>query len=147
MVCRFTIYGSFVSNQLVNLRSVVGVSAISKLKDGAVVLIDVVWVGLRDLVRAGEGVAWNVVGTDTIRLLVTEASVSVTTRKVGVLMAVVDDRPVSIKKLFSQRLSFLRLFSCASVCACVCACVCVSVRYGGSAEVSWPWVKGYCIPW
>ena len=61
------------------------------------VLIEVVWVGLRDLVRAGEGVAWNVVGTDTIGVLVTEASVGDTTRKVGVGMAVVDDGPVSIE--------------------------------------------------
>ena len=59
--------------------------------------IEVVWVGLRDLVKAGEGVTWNVGGTDTIGVVVTEASVGVTTRNVGIGMVVVDNEPVSIE--------------------------------------------------
>ena len=91
------------SDQSLNLRSIVGVAAISVLKDGTVVITEVVWIELRDLVNVG--------GTDTVGVVDTEVSVGDTTLKVGVSMAVVVG-PVCLEKQSVMYSLYSDLFFC-----------------------------------
>lgn len=55
------------------------------------------------MVREGEGVAWNVGGSDTIGVLATEASVGDTISVVGVTRAVVGVGPISVEGTFIDK--------------------------------------------